>query len=133
MANSSENKKPLQVLGPDEVVQRILQCVGRAKNGPAFTMIVGAGFSHPVIPTTKAMLELIPRWLWNAAALDAPLPETKVRGFWSEVKSSPLGAGLSIDEKTGQPDLSRGNAVTEAYQAVMSPQCTVGLNSHDLR
>jgi len=127
-------------------VEELNQHIGSGLNEPnskkpAFTLLIGAGFSTPLIPTTREMVKSdIAWWLFcrNRPELlpfcYAPLSSLDFReftsGLWEDIyeacdRSFPLDGGF--------PDLTTAENIGRAYQAAMSAKSIHGLFTSQLR
>ncbi len=123
-------------------VQQRVEAVG--DRAPAYSLVLGSGFSHPLVPTGKQMVQSDIAW-WTYAQKNklcyvadknkthAGL-EAHARQLWQDVQDSSTTNGqptFSLDAN-GLPNLT-GDGVSNAYQAGMSGGCAMGLNSADRR
>lgn len=134
---------------PFEVMEfgRFLQAVVRAvntpvsSNKPAFAMLLGAGFSSPLIPSAHGMLQDIPWWLYSRMVspgrpfdnYPSASPEfiKFSRSLWSEVRGQ-TGLRIEVDPASGLPVANADNTMA-AYQGIMNQQATCGLCTHELQ
>ncbi len=87
MSVSQSGPSPLNCLKSYELIAKIKEAVSRRKsNEPAFTLILGAGFSAGIIPTTLQMMH-------------------EEVGPWDEGIDDEPRAGLPLNQKR---DASRG-------------------------
>ncbi len=105
---------------------------------PAFAMVLGSGFSYPLVPTASGMLRDIPWWLYtkeqNKTFVEYPLGDVAVNAhaaaLWKKVQSE---TGVHIDfGDTGLP-INLGDNVGNAYRAIMSQAATSGLFNQELQ
>src|SRR5262245_38118404 len=117
---------------------------------PSYALLLGSGFSYPLIPTGSGMIRDIPWWLYSQSR---PKPaenghparfgqrpasnDPKEAGFLTF--ESDLWATLTAEQeglirlKDGTPDLMAPNAVSDAYTCLMSSQDPSGLNTPQKR
>jgi hypothetical protein len=114
---------------------------------PTYALLVGSGFSYPLVPTGGGMIRDVPWWLyWHSqrnipgsglpsrfcqrpAAGDPNEPELLKfeLALWAALvarQAEPL-----LLKADGTPDLSAANAVTAAYTSLMSSSDPRGLNT----
>ncbi|HYH67746.1 MAG TPA: tetratricopeptide repeat protein [Urbifossiella sp.] len=116
---------------------------GRAPGRAPFTLVLGAGFSYGVIPTTAQVVrEDLPWWVWcqreeeggptpwhylNLKEADFPARVEGAKGFWADVlrdwRAGPPPFALGTD---GLPTLA---TVGEAYRFALSATCISGLDT----
>lgn len=125
-------------------VQRQLQ--DSPDRRPPCTLIVGSGFSFPLIPTTQQIVhEDLPWWVRCQRRLPSgPQPRhftdddkadfaegagEHAAEFWKGVAATDAdeASGLQLDDK----GLPTREALTEAYKLVLSPSCSLGLSTPD--
>ncbi|HBS29781.1 MAG TPA: hypothetical protein DEB06_10115, partial [Phycisphaerales bacterium] len=106
----------------------------------ASTLILGAGFSVPLVPTVDQMVRSdIARWLHEAEsvpATDKPPIEDFQRALWKSVlEHQKLDSELrfEIDPASGLPAATSPSNFWNAYRAVMSDGCPHGLHTLHLR
>ena|SRR5215510_3440394 len=65
-----------QSISLPELFYRVKDHVATSEKGPPFTLILGAGFSFPIIPTTEGIVKVdLPWWKWcQASRKDGPRP-----------------------------------------------------------
>jgi tetratricopeptide (TPR) repeat protein len=132
----------------ERIERRCGSCLG---NRPPLALVIGSGFSYPLIPTTSEMVcKDIPWWKWcQSGEVGGPLPKDfhdpdslKARAahakeyasnFWQRVKDSAdpqqgvqTREALAFDTEDGVPT---NRTVSEAYKYVLSPKCQHGLNT----
>src|SRR5216684_939453 len=125
----------------DDMIREIIASLQAGDSGrPAFTLLVGSGFSFPIIPTPTQMLKGDIAW-WRYSkdrkftdpfcsraegvsggkATEEQIVEFE-REMWKPIHARALASketafGLAAD---GLPDLNTPNAVGLAYQAIMA-------------
>jgi len=130
----------VRVKSLDDMIREIIASLQAGESGrPAFTLLVGSGFSFPIIPTPTQMLKgdialwryckhrKIPGRFRHLAEVIAEglATQDQIVEFEREMWK-PIHAKAAASEKTlfpltdGLPDLSTPNAVGLAYQAVMA-------------
>ncbi|WP_146151835.1 TPR end-of-group domain-containing protein [Ahniella affigens] len=138
---------PFSVLSLDEFIELVVRRIQNQRYlmNPAFTLVLGSGFSVPLFPTAwKMVRDDIAWWQFSdekGLAFTDYCPESYrnqfdqfSRDLWKSVSSSvPSELRCLIDAKSGLPDDSDGDNTTRAYQAIMSGQSGGGLNTADLR
>jgi hypothetical protein len=85
-----------------------------------YTLILGAGFSYPVVPCAREVIARVPKWL-----------SREPNSFWKETNEQLARLTqepVQLNSK-GLPDLSTGDMVSHAYEAAMLH----GLKSPGLR
>ncbi|WP_386066353.1 SIR2 family protein [Tahibacter sp. UC22_41] len=139
-------KLPFSVLTIDTLVDHVTGRIteGSSVTGPAFALILGAGFSYPLFPAAADMVKQDMAW-WKFARhrklafTDTP-PEdvgeellTHARTMWATVQRDTEGKiDFTLDPTTRLP-ADGGDNITQAYQAIMSGQASKGLNTPGLR
>ncbi|MCK6478136.1 MAG: hypothetical protein L6Q35_15050, partial [Phycisphaerales bacterium] len=103
---------------------------------PFFTLILGAGFTYPLVPTARRMLTDIPWWLhWRQSVekpagsgyarqfRDRPFQDEQLenyeRDLWKRLFEGPSEKTIG-ELKAGLPDVSLPGAVTGAYKLLMT-------------
>ncbi len=125
----------------DEFVKRVQDHLHRPsqQSGAAYTLLLGAGMSFPLVPTaTQMTLRDIPWWLmWKQDNPTEPFPDTPqhdekldafAREMWSEVYRQTGDFELSEDD--GLP-VCKADNIGKAYQTVMSGRTHSGLSSRE--
>jgi len=126
----------------EHVVQRVRQKGGGVE--AAYTMVLGSGFSHPLVPTGYGMVQQDIAW-WTFAqkhnfdytkGFAKGLPSESRSDFdahstalWQsahEVTDEEGKPHFELDSKTKLPVMT-GDSISGAYQAVMSGRCVPGL------
>ncbi len=143
------------ILKRDELFVRMKACCRPAAGKPpAFTLILGSGFSVPIVPTTSQLVrEDLPWWLWckrvepggpklqdyldrKEIAFAAGIKE-EAREFWQRVLACQNDQPADPKRKPFQLDaegLPSRETVGEAYRFALAPVCTPGLyNAHMVR
>jgi tetratricopeptide (TPR) repeat protein len=132
---------PFDVLPLDLCIDKIAARLKRADTkAPAFTMLIGSGFSVPVFPTAGQMLSDIPWWLYFRGrhptrpfpvrpAADRPTQRFE-RDLWRQIRAESRSVFELID---GVPDRAKPENAARAYQAIMSGQTSRGLSEPQLR
>ncbi len=127
----------------DKMVENVACWTQAGGNKPAFTMLLGSGFSFPIIPTPSQMLAKdIAWWLYwqkqkkgqgkftDRPAIHKNLPKFE-KDLWKQVQKD---ANSSFDlDSSGLPDGTRPENAAAAYKAMMSGQATGGLATPDHR
>jgi hypothetical protein len=106
----------IEYLQESEAIARIVETVKLADRGTApFALVLGSGFSHGLVPTTRELVEeSLPLWI---KALHDHQPFEQIRQcpsdqrtaiakeFWAEFvkKNTKEGLNLQLDEHTGLP------------------------------
>lgn len=134
-----DSDPPFDVMRLEAVAARVRDRLGqRRADAPAYTVIFGAGFSHPLIPLASRMVQDVPWWLhWSGGedAAGGAFPERPTPGdpaaaalqefereFWRRIAESPeRPPQLALDAATGTPDVAKHDAIFAAYQALMAP------------
>jgi tetratricopeptide (TPR) repeat protein len=118
------------------------------------TLVLGSGFSHPVIPTTTTLVrEDLPWFDWcQSGENGGPTPECfadetkrkdfadrarlKAQEFWQRIKN---WADASIDQQRCKLAFSLGpdgypdrDGISSAYMAALSPACPHGLSTDEM-
>lgn len=119
----------IRILSEEEALERIVHTVQLAEPGEApFALVLGAGFSHDLVPTAREVVrEDLPLWKKARATGEAfdslkELPTEKrlaiAREFWSEfVRRNPsCEPEIRLDEMTGLPV-----DYAAAYRAAFDP------------
>jgi tetratricopeptide (TPR) repeat protein len=130
----------VRVKSLDDMIREIIASLQAGESGrPAFTLLVGSGFSFPIIPTPTQMLKGDIAW-WRyckqqriagpfrhqaevvgegKAVLDQIVAFE--REMWKEINAKAAGSKVACPlAADGLPDLSTASAVGLAYQAVMA-------------
>ncbi|MEM7624605.1 MAG: SIR2 family protein [Planctomycetota bacterium] len=136
---------PFSVLPYDHFVRNVLGTLESFAGEPdaAFTLLLGSGFSYPLIPTASQMvLRDIPWWLFRRRSkelrekpfADAPSREPDLDEFakrlWADVHRD-ASDRFELDEQ-GLPT-PNGDNISHAYKAVMSGQSSRGLHTPALQ
>ena len=135
-----------------ELFERISERLDASANGrPPLTLILGSGFSFPIIPTTAQVVrDDLPWWkCCQSGKVQGPvaadffdagrttaftgLSRDYAKGFWKRVKDAADGraakdarfTSFSLDAE----GLPRREDVSSAYKTVLSPWCAPGLSS----
>ena len=117
-------------ISAEELVEHVRARLGRPGGQPAFALLVGAGFSVPVIPTAKQMvLSDIPWWLYRK--------EARIEGPFGPPPAGDPGLARFQEELWASigcvPDAADAGSVVKAYQALMSARSVRGLSDARLR
>jgi tetratricopeptide (TPR) repeat protein len=127
----------------EQVIESILfRLDQQSSHRPAFTLLLGAGFSAPLIPTAGFMVAKdIAWWLYRKKNRESglfPYPpdhNSDLQQFeidlWTSIHSRSDGA-FRLQPK-GLPDLSDATQVGAAYQAIMSGRSIRGLSDPQTR
>jgi len=134
-----------KIITTTELIERIQK---RLSSGPVsrppYTLILGSGFSFPLIPTTSQIVrEELPWWLMCQTRESGVLPadfanptkamecqakrKSFAASFWNEVISSNPECGITL----GDDDLPTNECITEAYKLALSADCSCGLSTPD--
>ncbi|MEX0803140.1 MAG: SIR2 family protein [Candidatus Binatia bacterium] len=101
-------------LSVDEFLSRIVETLRPDSHNPPFTLIVGGGFSHGVIPVSREMIPMIPQWVHKEVnSLDAESEFEK--RFWAKLSKE---RDFQLVEN-GLPELRSGDHVSRVYTAAM--------------
>jgi tetratricopeptide (TPR) repeat protein len=124
-------------LSQEDLISRVLYRLKQTRTPqPAFTLLLGSGFSYPLIPTAgQVVARDVAWWLyWRTHAsetdpfADRPTDDTEVRAFekglWPKVHKQ---CDKSFRLKDDLPETDAAN-VGMAYQAIMSGKATSGLS-----
>src|SRR5436190_22028684 len=127
---------------PEQLVTHVQDTLFREStdtdNAPAYTLILGAGFSYGVVPTTWQMMreEIGPWFAGNRGHDDLPGDEKKAltRAFWADFnrKNAEKGTrsnGYEIQVRLDAEGLPRD--ATLAYQTVSKGNALHGINTVD--
>jgi tetratricopeptide (TPR) repeat protein len=109
----------IQVLSEDEALEQIVETVLRAKKGTApFTLVLGSGFSHGLVPTARELVaESLPLWMKSltdeqpfetSSAIPAEQRLEIARDFWRRFVKQNAGRKLALplDPVTGLPEIN---------------------------
>ncbi|HUT87868.1 MAG TPA: hypothetical protein VMY37_00085, partial [Thermoguttaceae bacterium] len=133
---------PFDTMPMDQMIRTIKANLGqRERNKPVYTMLVGAGFSVPLVPTAGRMLGDIVWWLFrNANGVQGPFDDRPreqeglkdyEKELWRVVQQDcPVDFELGDD---GRPNHADPANAGKAYQAIMSNESTRGLTSPMMR
>jgi len=113
---------------------------------PPIALVLGSGFSAPLIPTTRQIVDHdLPWWLRcndrnepnltradfadeNAQKDQQDATADYARAFWKDALATAPESAFTLDQETGLPTPeTRGNA----YRHALSPHCIRGLNTPD--
>jgi tetratricopeptide (TPR) repeat protein len=139
-------KLPFSVLTIDALVEHIISRItdGGATPGPAFALILGAGFSYPLFPTAAGMVKQDMAWWKYADKHKLPFTDTPPENIRDDLKTfaQTLWAAVhrdtaektpfTLDATTGLP-ADGGDNITAAYQAIMSGRAARGFNRPEQR
>jgi tetratricopeptide (TPR) repeat protein len=130
-------------LSQDALIARVRQALQlQGTQQPAFTLLLGSGFSAPLIPTAgQVVARDVAWWLYcrlkagqTGAFADRPAEDGPVCDFekelWPQVQKECGEDSFSL--KDGLPEAS-GENVGKAYQAIMSGRATSGLSNPQYR
>lgn len=134
-----------------ELFERMRSSISTRTSGrPPFTLVLGSGFSFPIIPTTSEIVRVDMPW-WKSCQAQRPggpkptdylnrneksFADTEkeyARAFWESVRRSAVSAfspgkpPFALDVE-GLPEK---NTIGEAYRFALSPRCGPGLSSPD--
>lgn len=105
MSTSPESPSLMSV---DGLLDAVTTTLGKSEAISPYTLILGAGFSFPVVPCARDIISRVPIWL-----------EREPSDFWQEVNSRlPGDAQLKLSPKL-TPDLSTGDLIGHAYETAM--------------
>ncbi len=105
---------------------------------PAFALVLGSGFSYPLVPTAFGMMRDIPWWLrtqqMELPFAECPTTDTAVNAhaaaLWKKVDAE-TGTNIEFDN-AGLPKHS-GDNIGLAYREIMSSTNTSGLFNQELQ
>jgi tetratricopeptide (TPR) repeat protein len=129
-------------LNVDQLTARIKARIERQRDSriPAFTLLLGSGFSYPLIPTAGSMLGDIAWWLYGRGTkppepyTDRPPDDEGLKGFeaslWPEVREECERSFELLDGVPGGVDPTNTG---KAYRAIMSGRASRGLSDPQLR
>jgi tetratricopeptide (TPR) repeat protein len=120
----------LQILNEQDALTRIVRTIRHAAPGEApFALVLGAGFSHGLVPTTRELVtRSLPLWMTSKdqgvpykqlASDTSPEESNRIAAqFWKKFEDDNRRYGLKLSFNT--QGLPGDNA--EAYQAAFNPQ-----------
>src|SRR5262245_38311713 len=126
----------------DALSQHIEQRLDTLPNRePGYTLVLGSGFSHPLIPTAREMVGGdLAWWLFCQKTPAAKFSDARPKGsaelttfeadLWRKLHDA-SNNGFDLDGDL--PNLKNGTNVSSAYQALMSGEFGVGLSTPGLR
>jgi hypothetical protein len=103
----------ISTISEEEFLSRISDTLNLTNVFPPFTLVLGGGFSHGVIPVASEMISLIPVWLHNETHSSEPRDQF-TRQFWSSL----LGEEF-VMTSDGSPSLASGDDISTVYTAAM--------------
>ena len=124
-----EETRPLECLSLEGMIEHIKARLNDPQEAhvPRYTMVLGAGFSWPIIPSGEMMLDDIAWWLYlrekgelgryyeTLSAGGVPLEYKK--SLWANVHTSCKGKFSILDSFPAQDSTDN---ISSAYQALMS-------------
>jgi tetratricopeptide (TPR) repeat protein len=134
---------PIRSICADQMVAQVIRSleIQRDRTRPVFSLVLGAGFSAPVIPTAGQMLTSdFAWWLYRQQCggqdpfTERPPNHRELAVFeqrlWADVKQEMSTIEL---DSSGLPNLALGENVGNAYQAIMGGCAGIGFYTPDLR
>jgi hypothetical protein len=143
----------IQTLPQNDLFERIkLACPLHGNDRPPFTLILGSGFSVPLIPSTSQLVrEDLPWWTWcqkheaggptrddflqrNESKFTAAAAD-RAKQFWQDVLEYQSRQPADPNRKPfllGPDGLPTKETASDAYQFTLSSVCTPGLHTEHL-
>ncbi len=133
---------PFDSISQSQLIAHIVSRLKRERTRqPAFTLLLGSGFSAPLIPTAgQVVASDVAWWLhWRQEAKECDLFSNRPGGN-AEVRAFELGLWTKVHEecggsfrlKDGMPEMDAEN-IGAAYRAIMSGRATSGLSDPQWR
>lgn len=134
--------REINVLTLGDLAERVAKRLVRADRGsPAYTLILGSGFSYPLIPTARGMVERdVAWWLFRRErgetgsfpSRPGEVPELDAfeKNLWADLHRQ---SGEAFDLDGGFPSLETSTNISRAYCALMSSSHSSGLSDPSSR
>ncbi|MBL4702383.1 MAG: SIR2 family protein [Phycisphaeraceae bacterium] len=102
--------KSINSLSENDMLSQIQSTLRDKHTSAPYTMILGSGFSSPLVPTASKMLADIPTWRDKTS-------DEHLKKLWCKLQSK--SPGLKINDNGTSVDASKADNVIQAYDALM--------------